>query len=212
MNVMASDLANPEFVGASNPDSRLHVTFYIKPVQNAFETQKQGKPVFQDTNYVRIEVPGDRNLTLDVPVREEHKERFPIQYARFTNANNSEQLVGVSIDQWPLLTRSQAEELKAMKFRTVEQISAASDAQLQTIGMVGGMSPLALRDRAKAYLMAAKDSSYAEGLAQQARDQDERMKQMQATHAQEMAALREQLDALVKAMNKKPAKAATADL
>jgi hypothetical protein len=44
---------------------------------------------------------------------------------------------------------AQAEELRGVKFFTVEQIANASDGQLQSIGMIGGMNAHVMRDRAK---------------------------------------------------------------
>jgi len=66
---------------------------------------------------------------------------------------------GTPLSQWPLITTAQAEELKAIKFFTVEQIASASDAQLQRLGMMAGMSPHAFRDRAVNYLRVAKDEA-----------------------------------------------------
>jgi hypothetical protein len=44
------------------------------------------------------------------------------------------------------------EELRALKFYTVESVANAADAQLQRIGMVAGMSPYAFRDAAVRFL------------------------------------------------------------
>ena len=62
-------------------------------------------------------------------------------------------MLGVSLEEWQKtvpedLTKAQIEELRILKFQTVEQIAAASDQQLQRIGMGGP----GLRERAKAYL------------------------------------------------------------
>ena len=188
--MLASDLANKEFLGATNPDSKLAVKFYSKPVQNNFETQKQGKPVFQDVDMIRIEVPGDKNSIADTFARPHHIERFPIQWARYKNAQGDLQETGTPLSHWQLITGAQAEELKAQKFRTVEAIAGASDAQLQSIGMVAGMAPHAFRARAQAWLAAAKDSAIVQVQADALLKKEQELGEMKAA----MQKMQEQLD------------------
>jgi len=80
--------------------------------------------------------------------------------------------------------------LKHFKFYTVEQVAQASDAQLNTLGMAAGMSPLALRDKAKAYLSGAKDTALVQQQADELRKRDD-----------ELAALKAQLAELASKMN-----------
>ncbi len=164
--LLATDDANSEFVGARNPDAALSVRFYSRAVQNNVATSEAGRPIFQDITYVEIMTPGNSLNIIDTPARDDHKRRFPIQWAAFNNANGGEQAtVGTPITSWPFLTKAQAEEMRAMKFLTVEMLANASDGQLQVIGMCGGMNPMVLRERAKAYLDAAKGAAPMEHLS-----------------------------------------------
>tara|TARA_R110000868_G_scaffold52597_3_gene165947 strand:- start:114 stop:800 length:687 start_codon:yes stop_codon:yes gene_type:complete len=154
--MLASDAQNTQFVGAHNPDQALSVRFYSKPIQQIFRSQKEDRPIFEDVDYIEIWTPGGSENVVDTPVRTEHKSRFPIQWANYQNGKASDQnIVGTIVSAWPFLTAAQAEEFKAMKFFTVEQLANASDAQLQKLGMVGGMNPMEIRNRAKLYLTAA---------------------------------------------------------
>ncbi len=56
--MMASDANNPNFVGATNPDAALSVRFYAKPIQQPFLSNKEGRPIFQDVDYIQIFTPG----------------------------------------------------------------------------------------------------------------------------------------------------------
>jgi hypothetical protein len=154
---IASDDANPEFVGQRNPDNSLSVLFYRKPQKNNFESAEQGRPIFFDMDMVKIYLPGDDKNIIDTAVRDDHKERFPKQWAHYQNKLAGDQrLAGKTpIDQWPIVTPSMAEELRAIKFISVEDIANASDAQIQAIQMIAGMSPHAFRDRARNYLRVA---------------------------------------------------------
>jgi len=164
--LLASDANNPQFVGAYNPDAALTVRFHRRPIQQPFLSQKEGRPIFHDVDFIEIFTPGNSLNIIDTPVREEHKRRFPQQWAAFQNAHGGDQReIGTALTAWPFLTASQAEEFKALKFFTVEQVANASDLQLQSLGMVGGANPHVIRDRAKAYLSAAAGTAVPQAIA-----------------------------------------------
>jgi hypothetical protein len=142
-------------------DSRLQVRFYKKSVQQEQESIDAGRPIFKDFDFVQICVAGDTLTEIDTYALQNHKTRFPIQWANYMNRQGAhdEELVGTPIAEWPLVSKSQAEELRAIKFQTVESIANASDQQLQRMGMIAGMSPYAFRDKAKAFLNLATSSA-----------------------------------------------------
>lgn len=157
--MLASDANNPNFVGATNPDSALHVTFYTKPIKQPFRSAKEGVPVYEPVVYVKIHTPGNQLNVVDTPARGDHKRRFPLQWAHFQNQQKDGDAVGVPVNQWPMIDVSLAETLKALKFFTVEQIAFASDEQIAKLGMAAGMAPFTFRERAKTFLQVAKDSN-----------------------------------------------------
>lgn len=143
-----------------NADSRLAVRFFSRPVQNIFESTVQGRPIFMDVDMITIYVPGDSTLTVDAEVREDHKARFPIQWAHYQNKHGDDaKHVGTPLSEWPLITAAAAEELRGIKFHTVDSIANGSDNQLQNIGMKGGMNPLELRKRAINFLKTAAEEA-----------------------------------------------------
>jgi hypothetical protein len=180
MVMLASDANNPQFVGASNPDAALVVRFHKKAVQNMFESSARGRPIFNDVDYIEIFTPGNQLNIIDTPVREEHKRRFPQQWAHYQNAHSGDQReIGTPLGQWAFLTASQAEELKALKFFTVEALANASDGMLQPIGMIGGMNPMVLRQRALAYLHAAAGTAVQEHEAAKSAELEQIIKDLQ---------------------------------
>jgi hypothetical protein len=142
-------------------DSRLQVRFYKKSVQQEQESIDAGRPIYKDFDFVHICVAGDTLTEIDTYALNSHKQRFPIQWANYMNRQGAhdEEVVGTPISEWPLVSKSQAEELRAMKFYTVESIANASDQQLQRMGMAAGMSPYAFRDKAKAFLNLATNAA-----------------------------------------------------
>ena len=145
----------------NNADNRLQVRFYKRPVQQEAESLNAGRPIFKDFDFVQICVAGDSLTEIDTYALANHKTRFPIQWANYMNRQgaNDEEIVGTPVAEWPLVSKSQAEELRAMKFQTVESIATASDQQLQRMGMAAGMSPYAFRDKAKAFLNLATNAA-----------------------------------------------------
>jgi len=153
----------PEFTptqGSQQPDN-VRPRFYIKPVQNGRKTADEGRPVFDDQEYVEIHVPGDRNSIIDTPVRDEHRRRWPQHYAHFKNGMESPS-EGWALVEWPGITRSQAEELAFFKVKTVEDLAGLSDGQLSKCLPMGGFP---LREAAQRALELAKGAAPAEKLA-----------------------------------------------
>lgn len=195
--MLASDVANPEFAGAKNPDAALIVEFYMRPVQNNVESTAQGRPIYEDICYVRINVPGVKESQWDMPARSDHKQKFPLHWQHFINKTQGDaREIGTPLAEWPILTRSQAEEFRAIKFFTVESIANAGDANLNNLGMIGGMSPYALRDKARAFLAAATNSALPQKQAEELAKRD-----------QEIALLKEQFAQLAAQVGKPAAPA-----
>lgn len=185
-----------------NADSRLAVRFHSKPVKNEFASQVEGRPIFMDVDMITIYVPGDSTLTVDAEVRDDHKQRFPIQWAHYKNKHGDDpRNIGTPISEWPLVTPAMAEELRAIKFYTVESIATASDAQLQSLGMKAGMNAFTFRTRAQNYLKIASEEG---NLAKQ----DEEIK----TLREENASIKAETDAKIALMQEQMAQllAATA--
>ena len=200
---LETDVSNQNFVGARNPDDLLWVQFSMKAIQNHFLTAQHGRPMFEDQLWVEIRVPGNQLLTIETPATEEHKRRFPRQWAYFQQTHSPDgQNIGTPLSQWPILRPSQIEELRSLRFYTVENVAFASDEQIGRIGMIAGMAPAAFRERARLYLEGAEQHALQSKQAEELKArmaEIESLKQKQADadarHQEEMAELR----ALIKA-------------
>ena len=188
-------------------DARLAVQFYKKSVKQDIASDEAGRPIFKEFDFVRIMIPGDNLTEIDTYAQESHKQRFPRQWAHYQNqVANHEDIVGTPLEQWPQITRSQADELRGLKFHTVESIADCSDQQLQRIGMVAGMSPHNFRLKAKAFLNLASESaevSQREAELQALRAENDKIK---AETDAKLAAMQEQMSALLAAVAEKTPK------
>ena len=142
---------------SNGADGRLAIKFYKFAELNKEATLAEGREIYKEVDYIKIVVPGDALSEIDRPVYESDKTRFPLQWANYLNRTSAEgKYEGTPLLEWALISRSQAEQLRAAKFYTVEQIASASDQQLQSIGMAAGMSPYTFRDKAQKFLDSAK--------------------------------------------------------
>ena len=144
----------------NNADTKLAVKFEKREVQNEIETIKQNRPIFEEKIFIKIATPGDSLTEIDRQMYDSDKNRFPIQWASFLNRQGEEQnYSGTSLKEWPLITKSQAEELRGLKFHTVESIAMSTDQAIQKIGMLAGMSPYSFREKAQSFLKMAKEGA-----------------------------------------------------
>ena len=166
----------------NNADSRLQVRFYKRPVQQEAETLASGRPIYKEFDFVHICVAGDTLTEIDTYALANHKTRFPIQWANYQNrlGADDQEVMGTPVAEWPLVSKSQAEELRAMKFHTVEAIANASDQQLQRMGMAAGMSPYAFRDKAKSFLNLASNSAETDKRTQEIQELKEELAKKEA--------------------------------
>lgn len=135
--------------------------FFMEAAPNPFQSEKEGRPVFDDVEKVRILIPGQRLQEAVERVKDHHRLRWPAQYAAF-KAGTEAPVDGMPIEEWPPLTPALAKNLRHMEIRTVEILAGLSDAQLPSLGM-GGRE---LREKAKTWLANASDGKpLAEALA-----------------------------------------------
>lgn len=125
----------------------LIVQFRKQAVQNNYQTHLQGKPVFEDHDFIKILIPADRNLIIDTKVTAEHKEKFSEEWENYQKTGMVAQ-TGYPLDEWTSVTRSQVELLKYSNIFTVEQLASLSDAGVQSLGM----GALDLRAKAQSFM------------------------------------------------------------
>jgi hypothetical protein len=136
---LQSDIENP------NADEKLHVEFYE---YQGPDIPHRGRP------FVRIMVPGDKTNVVDRPVRDSDKQRFPRQWLAFqVKGAEGLEAIGTDLAEWHKsrpeeISRNQLDELRILKFQTVEQVATATDGQLQRVGMGG----IGLRENARRFL------------------------------------------------------------
>lgn len=137
---------------AANPkrEGLLPARFFIAPIEDEAKSKAAGRKVFVDVEMVEIRVDRD---TISRPVTEQDKRDYAHQYVPWKNGQDQTAAEGMPLREWPMVTRSQAEEFAYCGIRTVEQMASAADTLIQRIGPY-----MELRQKARDWLKAATDN------------------------------------------------------
>ena len=116
-------------------DKTLLVKFFYKTVEDKGASAEQGRACFKEREYIDIRIPGTRGAGATRPATPRDKKRFERHYQAFKQRVELP-LEGTPLSEWPVITRSQAEELAFASVKTVEQLANMSDAIAS--GFMGG--------------------------------------------------------------------------
>ncbi len=163
----------------NNADSALKVKFYQDAIKNDYRSGIEGRPYFDDVIMIEISIPGRLDSIVVRPAYEEDKRRFPFAWATYNNQQNEAVKEGTPIEELPGMTRAIVENLKALRFYTLEQGANASDQALQSLQMKIGMGPEVFRDRCRRYLAHATTVSAQTKLEQELAARDDQIAAMQ---------------------------------
>lgn len=157
----------------STPNRKMDpiVAFFADTKEDKHASQKEGRPIFRDEEYVKITYPADRQRTYvarahasamvtddrgrrtrKVGGREvSYAEMYSEQYRAF-KANEAPTVRGTPLSEAPFLTEGKRRSLRALQVYTVEQLAAVDPTKL-------GMGGMEMAEQAKAYLAKAEGSA-----------------------------------------------------
>lgn len=161
--------------GRYQGDETLLVKFFTHPKLDQNAAKAAGRPIFNDTHYIQIMQPGNKDSIIIRPAMEMDKQRFAEHYKKFLAREDQSAISGTLLEEWPGVTRSQVEELRYLNIRTVEQLAAVSDSNAQNI-----MGVQMLKTKAEKYLEASKEAHLAEALAEKDKQIEQLMARMNA--------------------------------
>ncbi len=135
MSDMMRGTMNEAGFGAIGDDSKCWATFRMHPVVDHLASKEAGRTIKKDVPYIKIIQPGESTRQVyDQPATDEDVARFPRQWAAF-QAGQKQEVIGTPLELLFPDSPAIVENLKVVGFRTVEQLSAANDTALQSIGM-----------------------------------------------------------------------------
>lgn len=140
-----------DFDGRYRADRGVNAQFFTLPMQDHAATAEQGRPIFKDTEFVKIIAAGNANNIVERKATDEDRQRFRRQYELYRQGKD-DQLVGTPLTEVAWLTRSQVAELAHFHVRTLENLAGMDDSMCSRhAGLYD------LKQRANAALAAAGD-------------------------------------------------------
>ena len=174
--------------------------FFMEPIENPTKSAKEGRPIFDELECVRIFIAGDPHNQHCAPVDDHYRERFADAYQKWkVNRNNPQEISGTPLRQWPLLTPLRVKEFEALGIFNVEGLAAIGESNLQR---AYGLREW--KDKATAWLAHAKNSAFAVEMA----DENKRLKEDLARLQETVASLAERVESEDKGGPGRPKKAA----
>jgi hypothetical protein len=134
---------------AAAPVKGIYPEFHMDAVQDMEASEKAGRPIFKDEEFVTIRIAGDKDNDVVRPVRAEDKRMWPQQYAQF-KSGQEQVVVGTPLDQIPFLTKAQRLEFAAVGIKTAEHIRDMPDSTAQRF-----MGIVSIKKRVADFLEAA---------------------------------------------------------
>jgi len=147
-----SDFSKPDETRFA-ADNKLYIEFFRKPVMQPGKSREAGRAVYEEVDYVRIHVPGDKSSVIERPLSQQDVFRFQDRYNKW-KAGQEEAVTGTPLSALPGMNASKVEEYKFFKIITVEQLADAND-------NLGGkfMSFQQDKQRAKAFMEVAANNA-----------------------------------------------------
>lgn len=167
-----SDFAKPDETRFA-ADAKLYVEFFRKPVLQPGKSREAGRAVYEEVDYVRIHVPGDKSSVVERPVSEQDAFRFADRYAKW-RAGQEQAVIGTPLSALPGMTPAKVEEYKFFKLITVEQLAEANDGLGSKF-----MGFQADKAKAKAFLEVAANNAPIERMNEELAKRDAQIEEMQ---------------------------------
>ena len=87
--------------GRYNGDDTLLVRFFSHPRQNQSKSEAEGRPIFEDTDYIEIMQPGNKDSIIKRPATEMDKQRFAEHFRKYEARQSEDHVEGTLIEQAP---------------------------------------------------------------------------------------------------------------
>lgn len=171
-----------------NDNSGVYARFYLEAVRNEAKSAEEGRPIFEDREFVEIIAAGNSTNIVVKPVRLNEIRRFPKEYAKFKDGEK-DQLIGTPLGEIPWMTKSMVEELNHLKVRTLEHLAVLND---DICGRYAGLYEA--KRKAGIWLQAAKEAQPFTRLEAENLELRERLSGMESQMA-ELIALQKQANA-----------------
>jgi hypothetical protein len=135
-------------------DKALYVHFYNDVIPDAAASDREGRAIYREVDFVMIMVPGDKYSIIRRPIQPNDLRRFRDRYAAYKAGRSQEAASGTPLHTVTWLTKAQVKELEFLGCYTLENLAGMPDSTVQKF-----MAIQSLKQRAKDAIQAAKDAA-----------------------------------------------------
>lgn len=125
--MQTADFNHEDFSKPRAGDERLAIRFFIKAKQDGEASQKEGRPIFKEHEFIQIMIPGDRGHIIIRPVNDGDRGRFSKQYDHWKRTQSNDLVDGTPLEAWGIIGLAQIEEYKYFGIRTIEHMANIRD-------------------------------------------------------------------------------------
>lgn len=147
-------------------DDKLYIEFSRDPVLHAGKSREAGRAIYEERDFIRIHVPGDKTSVVYREATEQDIQRFKVRYDKW-RSGQAEAVSGTPLAAMPGMTPGKVEEYKFFKIVTIEQLADANDQLGQKF-----MSFHQDKARAKAFIDATKGNAPIEKMNEELQKRD----------------------------------------
>ena len=152
----------------------LYVKFFLKPVLQGKRSRDAGREIYEDVEYIDIQVRGMPQSRIARKASDKDKQRFRAEYEAFESGQHVA-TSGTPLEHLTGMSPARAAELRHAQIVTVEHVAGLTDAMLDAFGP----GTRKLRDDAKQFLAAREDGAAVSKL----RDENEQLRDQLAALA-----------------------------
>lgn len=117
-----------------------NVKFFYAYNENREKSLREGRPIFDEIPSISIQWPGGDETVRKIEPQD--AQEYPEKYAQF-KAGSEPATEGTPLAEWPMMSGSALRELQYLGFKTVEQLSVASDEVKRKLGPLSKFVKLA---------------------------------------------------------------------
>lgn len=186
------DMTAAAYQKEAEADKALYVQFYSDALPDADESQKQGRAIYREADFVMIMVPGDKYSIVRRPVQPRDIQRFGERYRAFRSGKSQETAGGTPLALVSWLTKPQVKELEYLGCHTLENLAGMPDSTVQKFMPLQG-----LKQRAKDAVLAAKEAAPLLALRTEIEIKDAELAEMRKAQAEQMAMIKQLQEAVM---------------
>lgn len=146
-----------EALATASQEPRPILRFFTQADEVPGKSAEEGRPVYVDRDYVEIIWPGARDIICPRAEDRAKKDPYVKQAYEHWKKTREQPVEGTPLTEVPFLKPSQIKEMQAQNVMSLEQLAGLTDTQAPRIAFDG----MQLRDKAIAYMKAAKDTALA---------------------------------------------------